>query len=91
MPGRYVDELRRITRERGGGGDASPSGENAGERQASRPRWRYASLVTVAIVVVLAGAGWWLIQQMASDSKLQDCVMSGRKNCAPVQVDGAGR
>ena len=25
-----------------------------------------------------------------ADSKLQDCVMSGRKNCAPVEIDSAG-
>jgi hypothetical protein len=91
MPERYVDQLRRITRERGGGGDASTSGGDAGERPPSHRRWRYASLVTVAVVVLLAGAGWLLVQQMVSDAKLQDCVMSGRKNCAPVEVNGAGR
>lgn len=91
MPGRYVDQLRRITREQGGGGDASHPGGDASERQPSHPRWRYASLVTVVVVVLLAGAGWLLVQQMVSDAKLQDCVMSGRKNCAPVEVNGAGR
>jgi hypothetical protein len=91
MPERYVDQLRRITREQGGGGDSSPSGGDASEQPPSHPRWRYVSLVTVAIVVLLAGAGWLLVQQMVSDAKLQDCVMSGRKNCAPVEVNGAGR
>jgi hypothetical protein len=89
MPERYVDQLRRITREQGGGGDAPPSGGD--DSEPSHPRWRYASLVTVAIVVLLAVAGWLLVQRMVSDAKLQDCVMSGRKNCAPVDVNGAGR
>jgi hypothetical protein len=36
----------------------------------------------VALVVVLvAGGGWWLVRTLQADSKLQDCVMSGRKNC----------
>jgi hypothetical protein len=35
----------------------------------------------VVIVVVLAGGGWWLVRTLQADSKLQDCVMSGRKNC----------
>jgi hypothetical protein len=91
MPERYIDQLRRITREQGGGRDASSSGGDARDRPPSPPRWRYTSLVTVAIVVLLAGAGWLLVRQMVSDAKLQDCVMSGRKNCAPVDVNGAGR
>jgi cell division septal protein FtsQ len=45
----------------------------------------------MAIVVVLAGVGWLIIRQLMADSKLQDCVMSGRKNCAPVEIDSAGR
>jgi hypothetical protein len=44
---------------------------------------------TVAFVFVAAliGAGLWLAETMAELSKNQDCVLSGRRNCAPVEVN----
>jgi hypothetical protein len=48
--------------------------------RASRP---YGWIGLLAVVVLVVG-GWLLVRQMAADAKLQDCVMSGRKNCAPV-------
>ena len=83
MPGRYIDHLRRITREQGGLPDAPPSGGDGGER---RPTWRrrYGPLFTLFLILALVGVGWLLMQRMMADSKLQDCVMSGRKNCAPI-------
>ena len=52
---------------------------------------RHVLFVAMAIVIVLGGVGWVIIRQLMADSKLQDCVMSGRKNCAPVEIDSAGR
>jgi hypothetical protein len=46
--------------------------------------------VALAILLVLAGAGWLVIRAMMDMSRIQDCVMAGRKNCAPVD-NGAGR
>jgi hypothetical protein len=43
----------------------------------------------MGVAVILAGLGWLLVRQLIADSKLQDCVMSGRKTCVP--VDSAGR
>lgn len=88
MPGRYSDELRRITREQSGRQEAAAEAEQAGQPK-SGARWRYGPLVVFAFVLALAGVGWLLVQQMTADSKLQDCVMSGRKNCvAPVESGG---
>jgi hypothetical protein len=42
-------------------------------------------LIALLAVVALAGLGWLVVRQMMADSKLQDCVMSGRKNCVPSQ------
>ncbi len=36
----------------------------------------------VALVIVLTVVGWWLVNWMSDSTKIQDCVMSGRKNCA---------
>jgi hypothetical protein len=81
MGGRITDELRRITREQHAGeapADAPPSAPVATSGLA-----RYSKLVVVLLVALVAGGGWWLVRTMQQDSKLQDCVMSGRKNCVP--------
>ena len=79
VPGRITDELRRITREQGGI-TPQPAGEPS---QRPTPVRRYGSLLVLLAVLLLAGGGWLLVSQLMADSKLQDCVMSGRKNCAP--------
>jgi hypothetical protein len=84
--GRYTDELRRMTRAQGGGPDAAADAPGRGSARARR----YGPLIALAITLTLGGVGWLVVQQLMADGKLQDCVMSGRKNCAPA-VDGAGR
>jgi hypothetical protein len=37
-------------------------------------------LVTIAALIV---GGWYLIDGMSANSKLEDCTMSGRRNCVP--------
>ena len=51
-----------------------PSGSNRG------------AVVALIVVVVLVAGGWWLVQHIRADSRIQDCVMSGRTNCAPIAV-----
>lgn len=85
MPGRITDELRRITRQQGG---ASPAPETP---SAPEPKGkRYGPLVALAVVLLLAGGGWLLVRQLMDMSRIQDCAMSGRKNCAPVDTGGTG-
>jgi len=40
------------------------------------------SLIAIVVVVVLIGVGLWLSGIMGSASRLQDCMMQGRTNCA---------
>lgn len=42
--------------------------------------------VAFAFVVVLGVAGYWLADTMATMRKNQDCVLTGRRNCTPVDV-----
>ncbi len=66
------------------GGHVNTSGapaEEDGPRQ-SRPG------VLLLVFVVLAVMGWFLIQNLSRASKEQDCLMSGRKNCAPIDTSG---
>ena len=44
------------------------------------------NLAALAFTVVLALAGVWLVIQLAEMRKNQDCVLSGRRNCAPIEV-----
>ncbi len=49
--------------------------------------YRHRMLVNVAAVVftiVLAGTGAWLAMTLADMRKNQDCYLSGRRNCTPI-------
>ena len=47
---------------------------------------RRASLVALAVVVVLFVIGWIVTRELYSNSKIEDCVMSGRTNCVPIDT-----
>jgi hypothetical protein len=87
MGGRYLDELRRIARAQSAT-TAAPG--PAPEEPGPAPRRGGRSLFTVLVILVLVGAGWLMIRQLVADAKLQDCVMSGRKNCVPIEVEPVG-
>ena len=44
------------------------------------------NVVAFAFVVVLGLVGYWLADTMATMRKNQDCVLSGRRGCTPVEV-----
>ena len=44
------------------------------------------SLGAAALGQILIGIGWILVNKLGQMARLQDCVMSGRSNCAPIQV-----
>jgi hypothetical protein len=44
------------------------------------------NVVAFAFIVALIGAGLWLADTMAQIRKNQDCVLSGRRGCTPVEV-----
>lgn len=47
---------------------------------------RRAALIGVIVILVLAIAAIVLVRELGKASKLQDCLMSGRTNCAPIEV-----
>ena len=49
------------------------------------------NLAALAFTVVLAIAGAWLAIQIADMRRNQDCVLSGRRNCAPIDVKALER
>jgi hypothetical protein len=47
---------------------------------------RSAALIGLIIILVLAIAGVVLVRELRERSHLEDCLMSGRTNCAPIDV-----
>jgi hypothetical protein len=43
-------------------------------------------LVALGVVVVLFVVGWLLARELYANGKLEDCLMSGRTNCAPIDT-----
>ena len=41
-------------------------------------------LIGMAAVVILLLAGWFLVHELSGSARLQDCLLSGRTNCAPI-------
>jgi hypothetical protein len=48
------------------------------------------NLAALAFTVLLAIAGIWLTIQIADMRKTQDCFLSGRRNCTPIDVKAVG-
>jgi hypothetical protein len=38
------------------------------------------------VVVVLFAVGWLLARELYSNQKVEDCVLSGRTNCVPIDT-----
>jgi hypothetical protein len=49
---------------------------------------RRRSMIALGVVVLLFIVGWILARELYADSKLEDCLMSGRTNCAPLETPG---
>jgi hypothetical protein len=69
----------------------SPPVEGLGKYEGGEEEdnYRHRMLVNLAallVTVALAVAGAWLVIQLAEMRKNQDCVLSGRRNCAPIDV-----
>jgi hypothetical protein len=45
-----------------------------------------ASLIALGVVVVLFVLGWFLTREIYSNQKIEDCVLSGRTNCVPIDT-----
>ncbi len=43
------------------------------------PRWVFPAIM----IAILTIGGWFIIQNLTDTSRMEDCQMSGRKNCVP--------
>ena len=46
---------------------------------------RRGALLAILVVLVLVGCAWWAMSALRGAGAVQDCVMAGRSNCAPIR------
>jgi hypothetical protein len=56
------------------------------EEERRRSRANVAALIFAGILIVI---GWLLVQKLGASGRMEDCLMSGRTNCAPIKVGPA--
>ncbi|MGH7152381.1 MAG: hypothetical protein ACREF3_00525 [Acetobacteraceae bacterium] len=49
---------------------------------------RIGALIGLVVIALLVLGGLWLTRQLHSSASMQDCLASGRTNCAPVEAPG---
>lgn len=47
--------------------------------------------VAIVFLAALVAGGIWIVDVMAAQRKNQDCVLSGRRNCAPITTPDTGK
>jgi hypothetical protein len=47
---------------------------------------RRGPLIALGAVVVLFAIGWLLARELSANGRLEDCLLSGRTNCAPIET-----
>ena len=52
----------------------------------SEPQSRRAAVAGLIVVLVLVVVGYVLVTALRKNSELEDCLMSGRRNCAPIET-----
>ncbi len=57
-----------------------------GERHEDEGAPRAGALIALVVIAVLVLAGLWLSRELRRSSSLQDCLASGRTNCAPIEA-----
>jgi hypothetical protein len=60
--------------------------DRSGNRDNGADDRRSAALIGLIIVLALAIAGVVLVRELRERSRLEDCLMSGRTNCAPIEA-----
>ena len=48
------------------------------------------ALIGLVVIALLVLGGFWLSRELRSSAAMQDCLASGRTNCAPIETP-AGR
>jgi len=52
---------------------------------------RRGAMVGLAVVAALVAAAYFLVMELRRTGKMEECLMAGRSNCAPVEPPTSGR
>jgi hypothetical protein len=55
------------------------------------PDSRRPAVIGLALVLLLVIGAYFLVTALRKNSDLEDCLMSGRRNCAPIETPASGR
>jgi hypothetical protein len=69
--------------------DSTPMSDPGDERP--DPDSRRPALIGLAVVLVLVVASYFLVTALQRNASLEDCLMSGRRNCAPIEAPAPAR
>jgi hypothetical protein len=72
-----------VSKDRNPGGPAAGNDADAPETPGER---RLVSLLIVGIIVLIFGAAFWLGDALIDARRADECIASGRRNCAPITV-----
>jgi hypothetical protein len=62
---------------------SKPDGDDGGDDE-DGGRTSPFGWVSLVIIAALVLGTWFLIQSLSASSNMQDCIQSGRRNCAPI-------
>ncbi len=51
---------------------------------------RKGALIAIIVIAAIVVGGYMLSAKLRSSTATEDCLMAGRKNCAPIAADGGG-
>lgn len=54
--------------------------------EGDQPGSRRAAVAGLVVVLVLVVIGYFLVEALRNEGNREDCLMSGRTNCAPIDV-----
>jgi hypothetical protein len=64
--------------------------EPADRRHPHEPGSRRGAVLGLVVALLLIVIGLILVKLLGNSARLQDCVMSGRTNCAPIDSSNGG-
>ena len=50
------------------------------------PESRRPAVIGLVLVLVLVVAGYFLVTALRRNAEMEDCLISGRRNCAPIET-----
>lgn len=62
-----------------------PGGPLARMTEEEPPPSRARALLALLLLLALVAGGWVLAHHLAQVARTEDCLMAGRRNCAPIQ------